>query len=114
MQLTRISYQVARKKQHIQDRNERELRIRTPLILIDKLWTISTKRTFSSWGFNIQVNNVIPRDSPVMMHCWKGEIAEVQRLFSAGLASPFDCDPSGYFLLHVGPQRSTVLLSHLY
>ncbi|BCS21120.1 uncharacterized protein APUU_21552A [Aspergillus puulaauensis] len=94
-------YQVARKAGRVQDDNKREFRIRTPLILVDKLWTISTKSAFSSWGFNIQVNNVIPRDSPVMMHCSKGEIAEVQRLFSAGLASPFDCDPHGYFLLHI-------------
>lgn len=108
-QLTRNSYQVARKKQHTQDRNKREIRIRTPLILIDKLWTIRTWRAFSSWGFNIQVNNVVPSDSPVMRHCRNGDINEIQQLFSAGLASPFDCDPGGAYLLHVGPQRPTVL-----
>lgn len=80
-QLTRNSYQVERKTGHTRNECQRKFRFRTPLILIDKVWTISTKSALSSWGFNIQVNNVIPFDSPVMMHCSKGEIAEVQRLF---------------------------------
>ncbi|OJI98001.1 hypothetical protein ASPVEDRAFT_440864 [Aspergillus versicolor CBS 583.65] len=97
----KIFYQVERKKGHARDEYKRKFRFRTPLILIDKLWTISVTRAFSSWGFNLQVNSVIPFSSPVLTHCWRGEITEIQRLFSAGLASPFDCDPDGWSLLHV-------------
>jgi hypothetical protein len=77
-----------------------EYRFRTPLYFMDKMWTIRTTNLYG-WKFTLQVNNVIPYDSPVFGHCRRGEVEEMKMLFSSGSASPFDCTSSGITLLHV-------------
>ncbi|KAL4986724.1 hypothetical protein BDW68DRAFT_188637 [Aspergillus falconensis] len=76
-----------------------ELRFRTPLIVIDKIWNLQLRRALSGWTFTIQTNNVIPRCAPIFTACLKRDVEEVQRLFSAGLATPHDCDETGLSLL---------------
>ncbi|KAI9376520.1 hypothetical protein BJX61DRAFT_538758 [Aspergillus egyptiacus] len=92
---------------------QRQFRFRTPLLFVDKLWTISTTPAYSGWNFTFRVNNVVPQDSPVFQHCQEGKVQEVQRLFSAGLASPFDCDPNGKSLLHIAAGNGHLDLCHL-
>lgn len=83
-------------------KNSWELRFRTPLTFIDKIWSLQAKRCYSGWTFNIRTHNVVPDNAPILAACWHGDIEEIQRLFSAGLASVYDCDGDGWGLLHVG------------
>ncbi|KAL3454843.1 hypothetical protein BJX65DRAFT_301469 [Aspergillus insuetus] len=102
--------QVARKGDNVWSSKKwykNEYRIRTPLLLVDKLWTITTTN-LHGWKFTMQVNNVIPWDSPVFAHCRLGDIESVQSLFSGGSASPFDCDSTGNGLLHVAAANGRV------
>ncbi|KAL2853181.1 hypothetical protein BJX68DRAFT_234158 [Aspergillus pseudodeflectus] len=84
-----------------------EYRFRTPLYFMDKMWTIRTTNLYG-WKFTLQVNNVIPWDSPVFRHCRRGEIEEVKMLFSSGSASPFDCTSDGITLLHMASRKGQV------
>ncbi|KAL4802531.1 hypothetical protein BDV18DRAFT_166865 [Aspergillus unguis] len=77
-----------------------EYRFRTPLFVIDKIWSLQTRRLSSGWTFSFQVHNVIPFGSPIFQYTMSGNIQEVQRMFQEGLASPYDCDPHGNNLLN--------------
>ncbi|KAL3478282.1 hypothetical protein BJX99DRAFT_256607 [Aspergillus californicus] len=88
-----------------------EYRFRTPLIVIDKIWTIRATRLFSNWTFNIRTNNVVPYGAPIIRACLHGDIAEVQSLFDSGLASPFDCDPRGHSVLQIAAHRGKIEMS---
>lgn len=70
--------------------------------MIDKIWALQAKRCYSGWNFNIRTHNVVPDDAPIFDACADGDIEQIQTLFSAGLASVYDCDKNGTGLLHVG------------
>ncbi|KAL2833284.1 hypothetical protein BDW59DRAFT_156785 [Aspergillus cavernicola] len=108
-----LRFQVARKGRRVKKVVSKQFRFRTPLILVDKMWTINTSHLFSSWTFSIRVNNVVPHESPILLHCREGNIKEIQRLFSAGLASPFDCDPNGQSLIHMAVRGYKLDVCHL-
>ncbi|KAL3458084.1 hypothetical protein BJX64DRAFT_292539 [Aspergillus heterothallicus] len=108
--------QIARKAENRRQYNKlykAEYRIRTALFFWDTLWTFNTTNVHG-WKFTIQVNNVVPFGSPVVQHCRAGDVEGVQKLFSAGVASPFDCLPNGRGLLHLavegGPAMCRFLL----
>ncbi|KAL4914343.1 hypothetical protein BDW62DRAFT_204734 [Aspergillus aurantiobrunneus] len=77
-----------------------EYRFRTPLVIIDKMWTLQARRLFSGCTFSIRVNNVIPNDAPVFKYCQEGNVKQVQKLFAERAASPYDCDSRGNSLLN--------------
>ena len=67
-----------------------------------------------SWGFELVAStmfgkphflyrtfNIVPRDSPIRIACARGDQKEVERLFSEGLATPYDVTNEGSTLLHV-------------
>ncbi|KAL4902213.1 hypothetical protein BDW74DRAFT_158808 [Aspergillus multicolor] len=94
--------QMTRHKRRKQlDRGRRGFRFRTPLFFVDKMWTISSYHAVLGWKFTLEVHNVIPDNAPVMRYCRIGEVEVVRRLFSEGLASPFDCNANGETLLHI-------------
>lgn len=70
---------------------------------MDKVWALQAKRCYSGWTFNIRTHNVVSWDAPIFDACWDGDLQEMQRLFSTGLASVHDCNDEGWSLLHVGP-----------
>ncbi|KAL5337994.1 hypothetical protein BJX70DRAFT_388873 [Aspergillus crustosus] len=72
---------------------------RTPLIVIDKMWTLSAKRLTSGWNFNIRTYNVILDDALAITYCMEGNTEGLLRLFAAGLAAPNDCNHEGHSLL---------------
>ncbi|KAL2825705.1 hypothetical protein BJY01DRAFT_256185 [Aspergillus pseudoustus] len=76
-----------------------------------RLWTITTTNE-QAWKFTMQVNNIIPYNSPVIRHCRNGEVGEVQKLFSAEKASPFDCLPNGTTLLHIAARYGDLEMCH--
>jgi hypothetical protein len=55
----------------------------------------------SRWTFNLRPWQVVSPDSMVFDFCREGDLRNVQRLFSKGLASPFDVTPDGDTALHV-------------
>ncbi|KAL4947722.1 hypothetical protein BDW69DRAFT_107821 [Aspergillus filifer] len=79
--------------------NEWEVRFRTPLVILDRLWAFRFKRSVSGWTFSLQTNNVVPSEAPILDACYNVDINEVQRLFTANLASPNDCNEHGMSLL---------------
>ncbi|KAJ0413369.1 hypothetical protein BJY00DRAFT_296984 [Aspergillus carlsbadensis] len=102
--------QVARRTDSIRKSKKwyrNEYRIRTPLFFVDRLWTIAVTN-LHGWQLTLQVNNVVPVDSPIFASCRLGEIEEVRRLFSTCRASPFDCGPRGESLLHVAAGNGQV------
>lgn len=62
--------------------------------------------TYGSWKYSFRTFRYIPKDSLVVDFCQQGDLANVQKMFAKGLASPFDrvrTDVDGdWSLLHVG------------
>ncbi len=60
---------------------------------------------YGSWQYTFRTFRYIPKDSMVVKFCKKGDLANVQRMFDEGLASPFDRVDRGilgdWSLLHV-------------
>ncbi|RDW81543.1 ankyrin repeat domain-containing protein [Aspergillus mulundensis] len=110
---TNTSYQINTQRRKRQDLGQRVLRFRTPLFFVDKMWTIGSSHILSGWKFTFQVNNVIPDDAPVVQHCKNGDVGEVQRLLSEGLASPFDCKANGRSLLHIAVSQGRIDMCRL-
>jgi hypothetical protein len=54
------------------------------------------------WNYNIQIYNVLPGTAPIIGMVRRGNIEDVQHLFSTGQASPFVRDSYGWTLLDVG------------
>jgi hypothetical protein len=54
------------------------------------------------WNYSIQVYNVLPSSAPIFQMVSRGNIEEVQHLFSTVQASPFVRDSDGWTLLDVG------------
>ncbi|RDW64424.1 ankyrin repeat domain-containing protein [Aspergillus mulundensis] len=92
-------YQTRRGKTQRNEQQTWKLQLRTPLIVIDKFWNFQLRRLYSGWTFSIRSCNIVPRNAPIWDACWKGDVEEVQRLFSAGLATPLDCDDLGRSIL---------------
>jgi hypothetical protein len=58
-------------------------------------------RQASQWTFNQRPWHVVSPDSMLFDFCREGDLRNVQRLFSKGLASPFDITSDGDTALHV-------------
>lgn len=58
-------------------------------------------RQASHWTFNLRPWQVVSPDSLLFAFCREGDLRNIQRLFSKGLASPFDITPDGDTALHV-------------
>jgi hypothetical protein len=52
-------------------------------------------------SYNIRPVHIVPDDALVFEFCREGDLNNIQRLFSKGLASPFDTNSNGATLLHV-------------
>ncbi|KAH2710086.1 hypothetical protein KXV24_009266 [Aspergillus fumigatus] len=57
-------------------------------------------RQASHWTFNLRPWQVVSPDSLLFAFCREGDLRNIQRLFSKGLASPFDITPDGDTALH--------------
>ncbi|KAL4899054.1 hypothetical protein BDW74DRAFT_184056 [Aspergillus multicolor] len=90
-----------------------KLKFRTPLVVIDKSWDFQFRRLYSGWTFSFRTLNVVRHNAPIWNACWSGNVEEVQRLFSAGLATPFDCDDVGRSILGVAAYFHQLEVCHL-
>lgn len=74
---------------------------RGPAWLINRAWQIQASKAMCGWNISLRTSNVIRRSSPVFDLASNGDIEGLQVLFSNGKASPFDCDETGWTILHV-------------
>lgn len=51
---------------------------------------------------NMRCQNIISKDSDIVLACRTGDVALVQKLFSRGMARPYDTTDSNWPLLDVG------------
>lgn len=60
--------------------------------------------TYGSWQHNFRTFQYVPEDSLIVDFCIEGDLANVQKMFEKGLASPFDrvaYEDEDWSLLHV-------------
>lgn len=78
--------------------------------LLSRGFSWQSSGIYGSWKYSFRTFRYIPHDAPIVDFCLEGDIANVQRMFDKGLASPFDrvrWEPKywgggDWSLLHVG------------
>ncbi|GFG10290.1 putative ankyrin repeat protein RF_0381 [Aspergillus udagawae] len=68
--------------------------------LSSRIIELQAVRQGSQWTFNLRPWQVVSPDSMLFDFCREGDLRNVQRLFTKGLASPFDVTPDGDTALH--------------
>ena len=72
---------------------------------------------YGNWQYSFRTFRYIPKDSMIVQLCKEGDLANVQRMFDKGLASPFDRvdieDLGDWSLLHVSHAILPIHLSYL-
>ena len=76
-------------------------RICTPGWLSNTVWQIALNKSISGWEFTMHTYGVVAGDAPILQACGRGDIFEMQQMFEAGAASPFDRDANGWGLWEV-------------
>ena len=84
-----------------EEREEIIAQYRGPAWLVNRAWRLQASRATFGWTFRPRSFSVIPRDSAVFALATRGDTDGLKGLFSARSASPFDCDPTGWTVLHV-------------
>lgn len=75
--------------------------ITTPTWLRNTIWQLEMRRSIAGFNIFVRTFGVVPLDAPIFEACAKGNIAEMQRMFDSGLASPYDKDEHGMSLWSV-------------
>ncbi|OTB17387.1 hypothetical protein K445DRAFT_276309 [Daldinia sp. EC12] len=87
--------------------SSRKFLFQSPLWLSQRSWELHSNKAFGAWQWNLKSYRVVPSNSKVIKLTQRGSPMDVQKLFDAGLASPYDRDERGWTLLH-----HAVALSH--
>ncbi|KAI1384189.1 uncharacterized protein F4822DRAFT_434129 [Hypoxylon trugodes] len=74
--------------------------LQAPAWLSQRSWELHATRAKGAWQLNLRTYSIVPKDSEVMRLAGNGSVEEMQMLFDAGQASPFDQDERGLTLLH--------------
>lgn len=64
--------------------------IRIAQWLLSRGFSWQSSRRYGSWKHSLRAYRYIPDDSIIVDFCCDGDVANVQRMFDKGLASPFD------------------------
>ena len=89
-----------------------QVKFRPSFPLVSRRWVSLKYTTEPSSGVYYQLApyiatfHIIPRDAEIWSHIRDGNVSEVQRMLSSGLANPNDQDDDGYTLLHVRKTHS--------
>ena len=107
-----VSVEETGKERSITARRTRyDLRLAQWLLTHGFSWQSSS--IYGSWQYSFRTFRYIPLDALIVDFCVEGDVANVQRMFDKGLASPFDRvrynEDEDWSLLHVS---SVVLLTH--
>ena len=84
-----------------EDREEITVRYRGPAWLVNRAWQVEAFRSNSGWKICPRAFNIIPPDSFVFQVAEAGDVGTFRAMFQARQASPFDCDETGWTVLHV-------------
>ncbi|GIJ92664.1 hypothetical protein Asppvi_001942 [Aspergillus pseudoviridinutans] len=79
---------------------KKTITLRSARWLSSRIIELEATRQASQWTFNLRPWRVVSPDSILFDFCGEGDLRNVQRLFSKGLASPFDVTPDGDTALH--------------
>ncbi|KAI0881566.1 uncharacterized protein GGS22DRAFT_172473 [Annulohypoxylon maeteangense] len=71
-----------------------------PTWLSLRSWELHSIKANGNWQFNLRSYSVVPRESRIVYLAMYGSPKDMQKLFDAGLASPYDRDEHGTTLLH--------------
>ncbi|KAI1644455.1 uncharacterized protein F4817DRAFT_360756 [Daldinia loculata] len=70
-----------------------------PAWLSRRSWELHSIKANGAWQFNLRSYRLIPKESELISLVRKGSPQDIQRLFDAGLASPYDYTRDGQTLL---------------
>lgn len=62
---------------------------------------VEMNRSLAGWKSHLRVYSIRGRLSAPFIAALRGDVQELQRLFTSGKASPFDRNPEGWTILHV-------------
>lgn len=82
---------------------QRHVTIQLPTWLLPRRYHILSQRAHSGWDHKFRTYYVTASTAPIFQLCIDGNTGEIQKLFAAGLASPFNTDYNGFTTLHVCP-----------
>jgi hypothetical protein len=78
-----------------------------PVKLLSSMgFSLHSRRIRGFGSYNIRPLHIVPQDALIFELCREGDLINIQRLFSNGLASPFDTNLNGATALHVCFQPS--------
>ena len=87
--------------------------------LLTRGFSWQTSGIYGSWQYSFRTFRYIPEDALIVDFCIEGDVANVQRMFDKGLASPFDrvrYEDEDWSLLHVSsvylPTNCSSLTKH--
>ena len=80
---------------------ERCITIQLPAWIFPRRYQLRARKAQSGWDCRFRTHYPTSRKSQVFDFCWDGNVEGLQRLFDAGLASPFNTDEYGWTTLHV-------------
>lgn len=63
---------------------------------------VEMNRSLAGWKSHLRVYSIRGSLSAPFLAAMRGDVEKLQRLFTSGKASPFDRDPNGWTVLHVG------------
>lgn len=75
--------------------------ISVPAWWMNRVWTFQLQRYYGGWDHSFRSYCIVSGDSHAFECVRFGNVAELQRLFTSGHASPYMMDKFGYTLLHV-------------
>ncbi|RDW81872.1 hypothetical protein BP6252_02984 [Coleophoma cylindrospora] len=74
--------------------------LRLPIWLWARRYDITLKRSHNGWDQSFRTYRLVPNDALVLKYSKNGNVAGLQDLFKANLASPFEADAFGLTPLH--------------
>lgn len=80
---------------------ERFFSIQLPSWLLPRRYQIRSRKAYSGWDHRFRTYYPTSSADTVFKLCMEGNVGGLQKLFHAGLASPFNTDYNGFTTLHV-------------
>ncbi|OTA68467.1 hypothetical protein K449DRAFT_322913 [Hypoxylon sp. EC38] len=90
----------------------RTILLQAPTWLSQRSWELHSTKANGNWQWNLRSYSIVPMDSKVIELAVGGTPQDMQKLFDAGLASPYDCDQFGWTLLLVRKYRGRNVINH--
>lgn len=77
------------------------LSLQFPAWICNRRYQLQARRSYNGWDYKLRAYYVTSENDTLFTLCHDGDVKGLQRLFEAGLASPFTTDYYGNTTLHV-------------